>query len=224
MNTAIGLFSDCNGDLDALDAALRLLSGKGARRFLFAGGRYADLDDWVKWKRDEAKALTDYTNLDFLVDISNYLADAEQLDRPAAFGNAYEFARTNEELTRMADRVIRTPEKGSLQYQDHKCPRKAVDMLGDTLCCVVHDKNDLDKEDMLNALVLVHGNAAEPKIVQIGVRYFLTPGRLTGDKPTVGLLEFVDKNLKFSAYALNGETVIEGQLLQVAQKKKVSVK
>ena len=78
-------------------------------------------------KRDEARALTDYTNLDFLADISNYLADSDQLDRPPAFGNAYELSRTNEELTRMADRVIRTPEKGCLQYQDPKCPRKASD-------------------------------------------------------------------------------------------------
>ncbi len=224
MPTAIGIFSDSDGDLNALDAAIRFLSGKGARRFLFAGGRYGDLDEWVKWKRDEARALTDYSNLDFLADISNYLAEADQLDRPAAFGNAYELSRTNEELRRMADRVIRTPEKGSLQYQDPKCPRKAMDMLGDTLCCVVHDKNDLDKEDMLNAALLVHGNEKDPKVVQIGPRYFLTPGSLKGDRPTVGLLEFVEKNLKYSAFTLAGETVIEGQLLQLQAKKKVSVK
>jgi len=224
MSTAIGIFSDSNGDLNALDAAIRFLSTKGARRFLFAGGNYADLDEWVKWKRDEARALTDYSNLDFLADISNYLGEAEQLDRPAAFGNAYELSRTNEELTRLADRVIRTPEKGCLQYQDPKCPRKAMDMLGETLCCVVHDKNDLDKEDMLNAVLLVHGNEQEPKVVQIGPRYFLTPGSLTAATPTVGVLEFVEKNLKFSAYALSGQTLIDGQLLQVQAKKKVSVK
>jgi hypothetical protein len=224
MSLAIGIFSDSDGNLDALDAALRLLSDKGAKRFFFAGGRYADLDDWVKLKRDEAKALNDYTNEDFLEDISNFLLDEEQLERPPAFGNAYEFARTNEILTRMADRVLRTPEKGSLQYIDPKCPKKALDMLGETLCCVVHDKNDLDKEDMLNAVLLVHGNAAEPKLVQIGVRYFLTPGMLKGDKPTVGLLEFSEKALKFSAFALTGETVLEGQTIVLAQKKKVSVK
>ena len=224
MATPIGIFSDSQGDLKALDAALRFLSSKGAKRFLFAGGRYADLDDWVKWKRDEARALTDYSNLDFLCDIENFLIEAEQIERPAAFGNAYELSRTNEELMRMADRVIRTPEKGCLQYQDPKCPKKAMDMLGDTLCCVVHDKNDLDKEDMLNAVLLVHGNEKDPKVVQIGPRYFLTPGSLKSDTPTVAMLEFVEKNLRFSAFALTGETLIEGQVLQVMQKKKVSVK
>jgi hypothetical protein len=224
MSTTIGIFSDSNGDLKVLDAALKLLSTKGAQRFLFAGGRYADLDDWVKWKRDEARALTDYTDADFLEDISNYLSDADQVDRPPAFGNAYEFARTNEELRRLAARVIRTPEKGSLQYQDPKCPKKAMDMLGETLCCVVHDKNDLDKEDMLNAVVLVHGNEKEPKVVQIGPRYFLTPGSLKGESPTVGMLEFSDKAIKFSAFTLEGDAVIESQVLQVTAKKKVSVK
>lgn len=224
MSTTIGIFADSNGDLKVLDAALKLLSTKGAQRFLFAGGRYADLDDWVKWKRDEARALTDYTDADFLEDISNYLADADQVDRPPAFGNAYELARTNEELRRLAARVIRTPEKGSLQYQDPKCPKKAMDMLGDTLCCVVHDKNDLDKEDMVNAVLLVHGNEKEPKVVQIGPRYFLTPGSLQGGKPTVGILELADKALKFSAFTLEGEPVLEPQVLQIAAKKKVSVK
>ncbi len=224
MSTAIGIFSDSDGDLDALDAALRFLSGKGARRFLFAGGKYSDLDDWVKWKRDEARALTDYSNLDFLVDISNYLAESDQVERPPAFGNAYELSRTSQALTLMADRVIRTPEKGSLQYQDPKCPRKAMDMLGETLCCVVHDKNDLDKEDMINAALLVHGNEKEPKVVQIGPRYFLTPGSLKATQPTVGLLEFAEKTLKYSAFALNGDAVIEAQLLQVQPKKKVLVK
>ena len=224
MSTAIGIFSDSDGNLDALDAALKCLSAKGARRFLFAGGKYTDLDEWVKWKRDEARALTDYSNLDFLVDVRNYLGDAEQLDRPPAFGNAYELSRTNAELARIAERVIRTPEKGSLQYQDPKCPRKAVDMLGDVLCCVVYDKNDLDKEDMLNAVLLVHGKEKEPKVVQIGPRYFLTPGSLNSANPTVAMLELVERNLKYSAFSLNGEAVIDGQLLQVAQKKKVSVK
>ena len=223
MSTPIGIFSDSHGDLNALDAALRFLSSKGARRFLFAGGNYTDLDEWVKWKRDEARALTDYSNLDFLCDISNYLAEEEQLERPAAFGNAYELSRTNDELTRMAHRVIRTPEKGCLQYQDPKCPKKAMDMLGDTLCCVVHDKNDLDKEDMINAVVLVHGNENEPKLVKIGPRFFVTPGKLSSLKPTVALLD-VSEKLTFSAFTLDGNPAIEQQVVELATKSKVSVK
>ncbi|MBK7863229.1 MAG: hypothetical protein IPJ65_32400 [Archangiaceae bacterium] len=225
MAAAIGIFSDTSGDLDAFDAALKLLAKKGARRFLFAGGKYGDLDEWVKWKRDEAKAQTDYSDLDFLTDLTNYLSEGEQLDRPPAFGTAYELSRTAQELTRMSDKVLRTPEKGSLQYQDPSIPKKAVDMLGDVLCCLVHDKNDLDKEDMLNAVLLVHGKEGEPKVVQIGPRYFITPGKVAGaGKGTVGLLE-VDKQVKFSAFTLDDQTLIDGQVLALGQSKsKISVK
>ncbi|MCU0700411.1 MAG: hypothetical protein MUC96_28200 [Myxococcaceae bacterium] len=177
MATALGIFGDTGGDVALFDTALRLLSERGARRFLFAGGNYEDLDEWLRIKRDEARAQADYSNDDFLEDVSRFLLGLEQLDRPAAFGTAWEFARAIEEVMRMKDKVVRTPEKGSLQYQDSSVPRKAMDIVGDVLCCVVHDKNDLDKEDMLNAAVLVHGKEAEPKVVQIGPRFFVTPGR-----------------------------------------------
>ena len=224
MAASIGIFSDTAGDLKAFDAALRLLARKGARRFLFAGGRYDDLDEWVKWKRDDAKAQTDYSDQDFLTDLTNYLADQEQVDRPPAFGTAYELNRTAQELARMSDKVLRTPEKGSLQYQDPSVPKKAVDMLGEVLCCLVHDKNDLDKEDMLNAVLLVHGKEAEPKVVQIGPRYFITPGRAAGGQGTVALLE-LDKTVKLSAFTLDDHVLIDGQVLALgAAKSKLSVK
>lgn len=222
---AIGLFSDSGGDLTLFDQALKLLASKGARRFMFAGGRYADLDEWVKWKRDEVKAANDYTPANFLEDVQNFLIGLEQLDRPAAFGTSYELARAADELAQLADKVVRTPEKGSLQYQDPSVPKKAMDMLGETICCVVYDKNDLDKEDMLNAVVLVHGNEAEPKVVQIGPRFFVTPGKLKGTaKPTVALLDFTDKQVTFSAWTLEGKAIIEAQPLQVQAKTKLSVK
>ncbi len=222
--SVVGVFSDSEGDLQALDRALRFLSGKGAKRFLFAGNRYQDLDDWVAWKRDEAKAQNDYTNLDFLQDVSSFLGEAEQVDRPPAFGTAYEMSRTATELARLKEKILRTPEKGSLAYQDPAVPKKAVDMLGEVLCCVVHDKNDLDKEDMLNAVLLVHGKEAEPKVVQIGPRYFVTPGKISGARPTVGLLELAGGALKFSAFDLDGKTVVAAHPIQVGQKKKISVK
>ncbi len=84
----IGVFGDTGGDLALFEAALRFLSDRGAKRFLFAGGRYADLDDWVKHKRDDARAKSDYSNGDFLEDVSRFLIGLDQLERPAAFGTA----------------------------------------------------------------------------------------------------------------------------------------
>jgi hypothetical protein len=222
---SIGVFSDSDGDLTAFDAALKLLAAKGARRFLFAGGKFADLDEWVKWKREEVKAQSDYSSEDFLEDVRNYLIGLGQVDRPAAFGTAHEQVRAIEELTRMKDKILRAPEKGSLAYLDSAVPRKVLEMLGDALCCLVHDKNDLDKEDMLNAVVLVHGKEAEAKVVKVGPRTFITPGRLTGNKPTVGLLETIDRQLVFSAFTLDGKAVIDKMPIQLGSgKTKISVK
>lgn len=220
----IGVFSDSEGDLQLFDAALQVLSAKGARRFFFAGGRYEDLDEWVKTKRDEARSATDYSPGHFLQDVSGWLLGLEQVDRPAAFGTAYEMQRRAEELARLKDRVVRTPEKGCLAYQDPAVPKKAMDMLGDVLCCVVHDKNDLDKEDMLNAAVLFHGKAPDAAVVQIGPRYFVTPGRLKGGK-SVGLIDYDAKGLRFSAFSLDGKTLIDAQPLTLsAGKSKITVK
>ncbi|MBM4783910.1 MAG: hypothetical protein GQE15_40080 [Archangiaceae bacterium] len=226
MANAIGIFGDTGGDLGLFESALRFLSDRGAKRFLFAGGKYDDLDEWLRTKRDEMRAQADYSNGDFLEDVSRFLLGLEQKDRPAAFGTAWELARAIEEIMRMKDKVLRTPEKGSLQYQDPSVPRKAVDIVGDVLCCVVHDKNDLDKEDMVNAAVLVHGKEAEPKVVQIGPRFFITPGRVNGGpKSTVAMLELVDKQLTFSAWTLDGKTLIDKQpIVLSAGKTKLSVK
>lgn len=221
---AIGVFSDSDGDIELFDAALRFLADRGARRFFFAGGKYADLDEWVKLKREQMRAQTDYSNKDFLADVTRFLSGQDQVDRPPAFGTAHEMARAIEELTRMKDRVLRTPEKGSLEYDAH--PHKAMDMLGEVLCCVVHDKNELDKEDMTNAVILVHGKEVEPRVVQIGPRTFVTPGALKAGH-TVGLLDVQDRQVAFSAFGLDGTALIDKQSLLVPgtiSRTKISVK
>lgn len=219
----VGLFSDTEGDVERVDAALMFLRQKGATRYFFMGNRYDDVEAWVKWKRDQARAQADYSDADFLEDVVDHLSGKEPRDRPPAFGQAYEAARTAETLARLKDKVLRVPEKGCTAYGAPSVPRKLVDMMGDTLCCLVHDKNDLDKEDMTNAVVLIHGKGEAPAMVQIGPRYFVTPGRVTSPTPSVGLLEMDDKGLRFSAYALSGQTLVEPTALSVGGRKKVSV-
>lgn len=223
----IGVLADSNGDVAAIDAAYELLRGKGARRFLFAGGRYSDLDEWIAWKKQQARGGTGYSDLDFLADVSSWLNAGEQVERPPAFSEEVKpGAPKTEDLSRVLDKFTRTPERDSLQYRTPDIPKKVVDMLGDTLCCLVHDKNDLDREDLLNANVFIHGKTSEPKIVQIGPRYFVSPGALSGAaEQTCGYLEVADKQLYFSAFRLDGHTIIDRQLLGADKKKtKLSVK
>jgi hypothetical protein len=229
----IGVFSDSHGDLDAFDAAYQLLRVKGAERYFFAGGRYSDLDEWYLRKKEKARGGRSYSDADFLSDVSNFLTAKEQVKRPPAFGQAPSQppprnaapAVEEDDLSQLMGLFLRTPEKASLQYRDPNINNKAMDMLGDSLCCVVHDKNDLTRDDLLNALVFIHGKESEPKVVQIGPRFFLSPGKLTGAaEQTCGLIEVVEKNLKYSAFTLDGRTLIDGQLCVLDRRTKLSVK
>lgn len=219
----IGLFADSHGDLEAFDAAWELLRQKGARRFIFAGGRYGDLDDWVLMRKQRARGGSGYSDQDFLADITNFLTHKEQVSRPPAFFD--DVPSAPEDFDKVKERFARVPDKGCLQYLDGSVPKTAVDMLGDALACVVYDKNDLSRDDLVNALVFVHGKESEPKVVQIGPRYFLTPGKLTGAaEQTCALIEVVDRNLRFSAFRLDGKVIVDRQLLELSRKTKLSVK
>ncbi len=217
----IGVFSDSHGDLDAFEAAYELLRAKGAKRFIFAGGRYSDLDEWILRRKQVARGGRSYSDADFLADVTNFLAAREQVERPSAFSTDDDL----DDLVRVKERFVRVPDKDSLQYLDPAIAHKAMDMLGDTLCCVVHDKNDLTREDLLNSNVFVHGKEKEPKVVQIGPRFFVTPGKLTGAaEQTCGLIEVVERNLRFSAFRLDGRVLVDGHSLSVDRRTKLSVK
>jgi hypothetical protein len=221
----IGVLSDSHGDLAALDAAYELLRGKGARRFLFAGARYGDLDEWILTRREKSRGGREYSDMDFLADVSQWLVSQDAPPRPPSLKEAPADFVAEEDRQLVLERFARVPERDSLQYRDPSVPRKLLDMVGDALCCLVHDKNDLTREDLLNASVFIHGKEPEPKVVQIGPRYFLTPGRLAGAaEQTCALLEKVDQQLRFTAFRLDGHVVLEPQLLQMGRGTKLSVK
>lgn len=222
----IGILSDSHGDLAAFDAAYELLRAKGARRFFFLGARYSDLDEWLLMRRELSRGGREYSDLDFLNDVAAWLAASESPAlRTPALGEAPADLEREEDRRNLLERFVRVPERESLQYRDASIANKAVDMVGDTLCTLVHDKNDLTRDDLLNAQVFFHGKEPEPKVVQIGPRYFLTPGRLAGAaEQTCALLERVDKQLRFSAFRLDGHPVLEPKELQLGRGQKLSVK
>nr|WP_217440278.1 MULTISPECIES: hypothetical protein [unclassified Myxococcus] len=205
--------------MQAFDAAYELLRSLGARRFLFTGARYTDLDEWLLWRRQKSRGGREYSDSDFLADVSQWLGSQDSLPRTPARGAAPADVASEENRRLVMERFVRVPERESLQYRDPTINNKAMDLLGDTLCCVVHDKNDLTREDLLNAMVFIHGKDPEPKVVQIGPRYFLTPGRLVGAaEQTCALLEKADRDLRFSAYRLDGHVVLEPRVLALDKK------
>jgi hypothetical protein len=59
---------------------------------------------------------------------------------------------------------------------------RAVEMFGDRVAVLIHDKALLDEEDIFSATFLVFGKSDAPLVKKIGPRWFLTPGPL-GDAP-----------------------------------------
>jgi hypothetical protein len=53
---------------------------------------------------------------------------------------------------------------------------RSVEMFGDGVAVLIHDKALLDEEDIFSASFLVYGKSEGPVVKQIGPRWFLTPG------------------------------------------------
>lgn len=216
----IGLFADTNGDLGAFGAAHQLLQSKGARRFFFPGGRYSDLDDWIL---SLEKGAAPYSNQEFLADVTNFLDAKDQVARPPAFGDPTTGSKSLD-TSRVREQFVRVPERESVHYNQPGVGRMALDMLGDFLCCLVHDKNDLGREDLLNATVFFHGMGEQPNVVQIGPRFFITPGPSGGaGSRTCALVEMVDRALRFSSFTLEGRAIDSGRILELPRKSRLSL-
>jgi hypothetical protein len=222
----IGILSDSHGDLAAFDAAYELLRAKGAQRFVFLGGRYSDLDEWILDRRERSRGGREYSGTDFLEDVERWLSVAGKKPRPRSLSvSREELEKEAADPLRVRENFLRTPERDCLQYRDPAIPRKVLDMVGDTLCCLVYDKNDLERDDLINANLFLHGRESEPKLVQIGPRFFLSPGRLAGAaEQTCALLERVERDLHFSAWRLDGKAVLEPRVLPLERRTKMSIK
>jgi hypothetical protein len=55
---------------------------------------------------------------------------------------------------------------------------RTIEMVGDRVAVLIHDKAALDEEDILAANLLVFGKSTEPLIKKIGTRWFVSPGHL----------------------------------------------
>jgi hypothetical protein len=83
-------------------------------------------------------------------------------------------------------------------------------MVDGLICCLVHDKGELSRDDIANATVIFHGNAGHPALLSIGPRFFVTPGHLRaldpdGRPPTVALLDVGPHELELIALSAFGE-------------------
>lgn len=215
----IGLVADSLGDLDALEWACDfLVEEKGATRLFFLGGRWTDVDDLIQRRREAARGGAAYSDANFLADVEAFMARSAEVEKG---GVAHRLKK--DALETFVSRFTRVPDKDSLQYRDPNVKRALTDMVGDRIATLVHDKADLAREDIEPATFLLHGCSHTPAVVQIGQRFFVTPGSLTGAERTCGLLDQGEKGLEFVAFGLDGREVKRVPLV-VATRRNLSVK
>ncbi len=159
----LGLLGPSNGDLAGLArAAGFLLNGVRVTRAIYLGADDALEETVGLW----AESL-----------VGNDPSDEGVWDRAfevAAMGNAEQIdAFLRNERARLR---LKSLERLPLQEL------RAVEMFGDRVAVLIHDKANLDEEDIFSATFLVYGKSDSPLVKKIGPRWFVTPGPL-GDVP-----------------------------------------
>jgi predicted phosphodiesterase len=171
----IGLASDSFGNLEALGRALRVLHEQGAERIFFLGGRFSDVEgslrDGAEKTAPTPAPATTSTDLGFLAAVEGALT--RQMNGAPA----------DAAVAAILSKIVRVASKACPEWHQDEVPKKLIEMTEGFLCCLVHDKSELSKDDIENATILFHGNSAHPALVQIGPRFFVTPGHLRDPAP-----------------------------------------
>lgn len=84
--------------------------------------------------------------------------------------------------------------------------QRSVELLGDRVAVLIHDKGQLDEDDIFAASYLFFGKSQTPLVRKIGNRWFLAPGPLAHPEGGVALLEDNDEELTVSIFDANGRT------------------
>jgi len=102
------------------------------------------------------------------------------------------------------DRVARERERRSLQVFEAlpSDGTRTIELIAGQVAVMIHDKEDLDEEDMLPAAYLLFGASSEPVVHRIGTRWFLSPGSL--EQHGVLLLEERDDGVDLTLFDASG--------------------
>lgn len=81
---------------------------------------------------------------------------------------------------------------------------RTVEMLGDRVAVLVHDKAVLDEEDIFSATFLVYGRSSGPHFRKIGPRWFLTPGPIGSEGGGSAVLDDSGDEIVATLYDAHG--------------------
>jgi hypothetical protein len=100
---------------------------------------------------------------------------------------------------------------------------RSVEMFGDRVAILVHDKALLDEEDIFAATFLVYGKSDGPFVKKIGPRWFLTPGPISPEDGGAVVLDDSTDEVTATFYDAGGR-VVRSECLTATRLAKVSVK
>jgi hypothetical protein len=99
---------------------------------------------------------------------------------------------------------------------------RTIEMFGDRVAVLIHDKALLDEEDILAANILVFGKAEAPLIKKIGGRWFVTPGIIGAPAGGLAVIEDDQDEVVATVYDGTGKpTAKETLTLQRGAKMRV---
>jgi hypothetical protein len=199
----LGLLGPANGDLAALARTAEfLLNGAKVARAIYLGADEAIEDTVALWA--ESLVGPDPSD-DGLWRRAFPMAAGgtpEQLD---AFLRAERARQRLKSLERLPPEELRT-----------------VEMLGDRVAVLIHDKAMLDEEDIFSANLLVYGKSDSALVKPIGSRWFMTPGPVGGAGGGAIVLDDAGDELVATVYDAEGHPA-RTETLSIRRSTKLSV-
>jgi hypothetical protein len=100
---------------------------------------------------------------------------------------------------------------------------RSIEMFGDRVAILVHDKAMLDEEDIFAATFLVYGRSDGPLVKKIGPRWFLTPGPIGPSESGAVVLDDAGDEVVATFYDGNGRA-LRSEKLPAPRLAKLSVR
>ena len=182
----LGLLGPAGSDVGALGGAAEfLLNGARVHRAIYLGNDGA-LDRAVAaWAR---KLVGDDPSDDAAwrraADIA-VTGTAEQIDK---FVSAERARLRLKSLEALPEEIART-----------------IEMVGDRVAVLIHDKALLDEEDILAANLLFFGKSEAPLVRKIGARWFITPGPIGSEGGGIAVLDDEGDEIMITIYDSTGK-------------------
>lgn len=88
---------------------------------------------------------------------------------------------------------------------------RTIEMVGDRVAILIHDKGELDEEDILAANILLYGKSDAPLVRKIGTRWFVSPGPLVGEGG-MAVLDDEQDEIVVTVFDPNGRPTLKASL------------